>query len=120
MYTKKTPEDLDCGIRVGMKVFGGKWKCCILDAIHRGINRPADICRYAADATPRVIEMQLAELLYFGAIEKWAEDQYPKKTEYRLTAFGQTILPILNQIEEWGLIHSQFVKERQRELEECA
>lgn len=118
MYTKKIPEDLDCGIRVGMKVFGGKWKCCILDAIHRGINRPAAIRRYVSDATPRVIEMQLAELLFFGAIEKCVTDQYPKKSEYKLTDLGKTILPILNQIDQWGLVHSQFVKERQRELEE--
>lgn len=119
MYTKKIDEDLDCGIRVAMKVFGGKWKCCILDAINRGIARPADISRYITDASARVIEMQLAELLFFGAIEKCAEeDVYPKKSEYRLTPLGESILPILAHIDQWGLMHSDFVKERQRELEE--
>ena len=118
MYTKKIEEDLDCGIRVAAKVFGGKWKCCILDAIARNIVRPADIQRYIPDAAPRVIEMQLAELLFFGAIEKCSEDIYPRKSEYRLTPFGKSILPILAYMDQWGLDHSEFVKERQRELEE--
>ena len=119
MYTRKIEEDLDCGIRVAAKVFGGKWKCCILDAINRGINRPAEIGRYITDASSRVIEMQLAELLFFGAIEKCVEeDVYPKKSEYRLTALGQSILPILDHMDQWGLQHAAFIKERQKELED--
>lgn len=118
MYTKKIEEDLNCGIRVALKVFGGKWKCCILDAINRGIARPTDISRYIPDASLRVIEMQLAELMFFGAIEKCSLEEYPKKTEYCLTTMGESILPILSQMDQWGLMHSEFVKERQRELEE--
>ncbi len=118
MYTRKIKENLDCGILVAAKVFGGKWKLCVLDAINRGFVRPADICRYIDEASPRVIEMQLAELLFFGVIEKCAEDVYPKKTEYKLTALGESILPLLTQMDKWGTAHSEFIKERQRELEE--
>lgn len=39
MYTRKMEEDLDCGLLLAMKMMGGKWKCCILDAIIRGITR---------------------------------------------------------------------------------
>jgi DNA-binding HxlR family transcriptional regulator len=112
MYTKKIEEDLDCGLRIASIVFGGKWKCCILDAIHRGINRPSEIKRYIDEASLRVIEMQLAELLAYAAIEKCSEDLYPKKTEYRLTALGKSILPILAVMDEWGLKHSTVVKKR--------
>lgn len=118
MYTKKIKENLDCGILVAAKVFGGKWKLCVLDAIQKGIVRPADICRYIEDASPRVIEMQLAELLFFGVIEKCAADVYPKKTEYQLTALGESLLPLLSQIDNWGTTNAAFIKERQKELEE--
>lgn len=118
MYNKKIEEDLDCGIRIASKVFGGKWKCCILDAISRGITRPAEIGRYISEASLRVIEMQLAELLFFGAIEKCSEDVYPKKTEYTLSELGKSILPILAMMDEWGSTHSDFIKERQKELQE--
>ncbi|MEZ2440485.1 DNA-binding HxlR family transcriptional regulator [Chitinophaga sp. W3I9] len=116
MYTKKIEEDLDCGLRIAGKVFGGKWKCCILDAISKGINRPADINRYIGEASLRVIEMQIAELLFYGVVEKCSEKVYPKKSEYKLTAFGESILPVLVVMDEWGLKHSQLVKDRQSEL----
>ncbi len=119
MYQRKIEEDLDCGIYVASKVFGGKWKCCILDAINRGITRPADLCRYIPDASARVIEIQLAELLFYGVVEKYTEDVYPKKTHYGLTSVGESILPILAHMDEWGLAHSKFVKERLNELQDA-
>lgn len=118
MYTKKMEDDLNCGIRVAMKVFGGKWKLCILDAIKNGIVRPAEIHKSIPGSTLRVIEMQLAELLFFGVINKCAEDVYPRKTEYGFTPLGKTVLPILLQMDQWGTAHSALVKERQHELEE--
>ena len=120
MYEKKLEENLDCGIYVASKVFGGKWKCCILDAINRGISRPVDIYRYLDEPSKRIIEMQLAELLFFGVVERWVEeDVYPKKSEYRLTKMGRSILPIFEQMDRWGLAHSEFVKERLSELKEA-
>lgn len=65
MYKRKTSEDLDCGIRTAFKVFGGKWKLCIIDAINKGMTRPSEIHKYIGGTTLRVIEMQLAELLAF-------------------------------------------------------
>jgi DNA-binding HxlR family transcriptional regulator len=114
MYTRKTEEELDCGIRVAFKIFGGKWKLCIIDAIDRGIARPAEIHKSMSHVSRRVFEMQLAELLFWGVIEKSAGDGFPKKSEYRLTDFGRTILPLLSQIDQWGTTHSAFVQERQR------
>ncbi|MDR7132211.1 DNA-binding HxlR family transcriptional regulator [Algoriphagus sp. 4150] len=118
MYTRKIDEDLDCGIRVALKIFGGKWKLCIIDAINKGIVRPVEIHKNIPDSSLRVIEIQLAELLFFGVVDKCSEDVYPKKSEYELTALGKSLLPILAQIDSWGMAHSEFVKERLLELEE--
>jgi DNA-binding HxlR family transcriptional regulator len=117
MYTNKIEEDLDCGIRVAFKIFGGKWKLCILDAISKGITRPTDIQKEMKEASRRVIEIQLAELLFYGTVEKITADVYPKKSEYKLTMLGETILPLLNQIDKWGTVNSAFVKSKQLELE---
>ncbi|PST83646.1 transcriptional regulator [Pedobacter yulinensis] len=113
MYSKKQEEDLDCGIRIAFKIFGGKWKMCILDAISRGIVRPALIQKAIGIAPLRVIEMQLAELLADGVLEKRIEEGiYPKKSMYFLTPFGETILPVLTTIDRWGTEHSGYVKSR--------
>lgn len=117
MYKRKIEENLDCGIIVASKVFGGKWKCCILDTINRGITRPADIRSYIPEASKRVLEIQLAELLSHGIVEKSIEVMYPKETHYRLTTVGKSILPILTAMDQWGLTHSDFIKDKQQKLE---
>jgi DNA-binding HxlR family transcriptional regulator len=117
MYSRKVEEDLDCGIRVAFKIFGGKWKLCIVDAINKGIVRPGEIQKSIKEATARVIEMQLAELLFYGVVQKTSEDLYPKRSEYELTPLGKTILPLMNQIDKWGTANSDFIKSRHFELE---
>jgi len=112
MYERKIKEDLDCGIRVALKIFGGKWKLCIIDAINRGIRRPADIHKCIPGSTLRVIEMQLAELFQFGVVTRKAACVYPKKTSYHLTPFGKSLLPLLTRINDWGNEHAPFVKAR--------
>jgi DNA-binding HxlR family transcriptional regulator len=119
MYTKKIEEDLDCGLRIGFKIFGGKWKMCILDAINKGIIRPADIHRSMPEATLRVIEMQLAELLLFGIVDKIFGRCISKENRIQAYRTRQSILPILSQIDKWGTENSAFVKERLQELEEA-
>jgi len=116
MYSRKTDEDLSCGLRVAFKIFGGKWNLCIIDAIRQGITRPAEIHKWISSPPRRVIEIQLAELLFFGVVERQAEDTYPRKTEYRLTALGESILPLLDQLDKWGTEHKYFVMEKQNSL----
>ncbi|QNL51822.1 helix-turn-helix transcriptional regulator [Olivibacter sp. SDN3] len=117
MYERKMEEDLDCGIRAALKVFGGKWKLCIIDAIKRGIVRPVEIHKSIPGSTLRVIEMQLADLFFFGVVDRETEEVYPKKTEYRLTELGSSILPLLSGIDNWGNAHADYVKDKAGELQ---
>jgi DNA-binding HxlR family transcriptional regulator len=102
MYEKKIPEDLECGIVVAMKVFGAKWKPCIIDGINRGFRRPSELHREISAATPRVIDMQLRELESFGILFKVVHTGLPLKVTYYLTELGESILPIIEKLNEWG------------------
>ncbi|MDF2193781.1 helix-turn-helix domain-containing protein [Paraflavitalea sp. CAU 1676] len=103
MYERKIKEDLDCGIVVAMKVFGSKWKPCIIDAIGRGIKRPSELHRAITSTSARVIDMQLSELMAHGIVTRKIHAGFPLFVEYSLTAVGETILPILEQLNTWGL-----------------
>lgn len=111
MYLRKKNEDLNCGIYLAMKVFGSKWKPCIIDAINNGISRPSQIHREILSATPRVLDMQLKELEEYKVVEKISASGFPLKAEYRLTEFGNSILPILESLREWGVAHMDLIKE---------
>ncbi|MGL4582786.1 MAG: winged helix-turn-helix transcriptional regulator [Flavobacterium sp.] len=46
-----------------LKVIGGKWKPCIIDCIATGINKPTSIQKAIKNASLRVINQQMSELL---------------------------------------------------------
>ncbi|WP_207421554.1 winged helix-turn-helix transcriptional regulator [Desertivirga brevis] len=112
MYERKIKEDLDCGILIAMIVFGGKWKPCIIDAISKGFNRPSEIHRAIAEATPRVLDMQLRELLQLGVVRKETGGGFPLMSVYHLTPLGLTIIPVINEIGRWGNDYKEQLKER--------
>jgi DNA-binding HxlR family transcriptional regulator len=110
MYERKIKEDLDCGITVAMKIFGGKWKPCIIDAISRGTKRPSELHREITTTSPRVIDMQLSELITYGVLSKTIQTGFPLYVEYCLTPLGESILPILAHLNEWGTKNKEVAK----------
>lgn len=118
MYKRKIKEDLDCGLYVTMKIFGAKWKPCIIDAIARGAKRPSEIHKKITSTSPRVLDMQLRELLDFGVVARTIQSGYPLYVEYYLTPFGESMLPVLAQMAQWGETHKEFVKQRNALVEE--
>lgn len=110
MYNKKNPEDLDCGIEVAVKVFGGKWKPCIIDSIVKGHHRPSQIHRYIGTASPRVLNIQLRELEHYKVVRKKVFPGLPPRVEYYLTEAGKKILPVIALMERWGNQHKEEVK----------
>ena len=115
-YERKIKENLDCGIVLAMRVFGAKWKPCIIDGISKGYNRPSELHRYIPEATPRVIDMQLSELLDVGVVGKETGEGFPLHSQYYLTDLGQSIVPIIQQLDNWGNLHMETVKERLTEV----
>jgi DNA-binding HxlR family transcriptional regulator len=112
MHERKIKEDLDCGITIAIRVFGAKWQPCIIDALSGGSNRPSELHRRIPDATPRVLDMQLSELLELGVVSKRPSDGFPLHTSYFLTPLGESIIPIIRQLDAWGHAHKEEVKDR--------
>jgi DNA-binding HxlR family transcriptional regulator len=54
--------------------------------------------------------VQLNQLEKHGLVSKKIYAELPPKVEYRLTAFGQTVLPLLVALGEWGDRHQQRLR----------
>ncbi|MEV4887259.1 helix-turn-helix transcriptional regulator [Chitinophaga ginsengisegetis] len=117
MYERKIPEDLECGINVSMKVLSGKWKACILDSISKGVRRPSELHTAISSAAPRVINMQLRELEEYGMVCKKIFPGTPLKVEYYLTPTGESILPLVAAIDQWGLTNREHIIRMQEALQ---
>ncbi|GAA0550043.1 hypothetical protein GCM10009415_34970 [Chitinophaga japonensis] len=93
---------LDCGLSVAVKVVGGKWKAWIMDCIRRGIQRPSALHREMQEVSPRIINLHLKELEDYGIIYKQVYAEVPVRVEYRFTAVGESLLPVMDVLEQWG------------------
>ena len=56
----------------------------------------------ASGASKRVLAQQLKELMEYGVFQKQVIDPVCKHTEYTLTDLGRTLIPIIEQLRNWG------------------
>ncbi|TDE17085.1 winged helix-turn-helix transcriptional regulator [Dyadobacter psychrotolerans] len=105
MYEKKIPVLLDCGLHLFMEVMNGKWKANLIWNIYSGIKRPGELQRKIPKATRRVLDTQLRQLTEHGILSKIVFNELPLKVEYELTALGETLIPAITFIAQWGEDH---------------
>jgi len=85
-----------------MKYIGNKWKAVILIHLIEK-KRYNELRKELPVVTERTISLQLKELQKDGLIKRTVyTSKPPLKVEYELTAFGQTLIPLLKAIAEWG------------------
>lgn len=103
MYVKKNPIDYsDCSVRIAIDILSSSWNAWLLLEISKGVVRPCDLQRSISIAPKRVLTKQLGELEKMGILEKKVYPVLPLKVEYSLTELGYGLIPILNQMEQWG------------------
>lgn len=102
MYERKIPVDLDCPLRLTMSLIDSKWKSCILDELRNRSLRPSELHKLFPEATPRVLDIQLKELVEDGLVDRTIYPELPPRSEYTITDLGRTLIPILDSMIDWG------------------
>lgn len=110
-YERKIPIDLECGVTIYQIMVGGKWKPYLINCMNRGIYRLVEFQKIIPGSTKRVLAQQLMEMECMGLVSKTIYAEVPLRTEYRLTALGESTLPIIKAMDKWGLEHSGLFDE---------
>jgi len=110
MYERKVLPNLNCGLDLIGEVLYGKWKIRLLWFINQGHQRPSELQRKIPDATRRVLNIQLKELEDHDLITKKIYPVVPPKVEYSLTEFGQTLMPVIATLGNWGDTHEAHLR----------
>lgn len=76
-----------------------------------GIKRPSEFHRIIPGATKRVLQQQLNEMESMGIVSKEVFAEVPMRVEYTLTDTGYSLVPIIRQMDEWGLSHAHLFDE---------
>ena len=95
-----------CTISRAMEVLGEKWTVVVLREVFTGVRRFADM-RERTGIPRQVLTNRLASLVEHGLLrrEPYQEPGARARHEYRLTAKGLDLYPVLAAVKEWGDRH---------------
>ena len=85
----------NCLVEAVLGVIGGKYKPIILYHLIDSTLRFSKLRQFLPQATAKMMTQQLRELEADGLIHREVYPVVPPKTEYSLTDFGRTFIPIL-------------------------
>lgn len=91
-----------CPVDATISLIGGKYKAIILWQLSEDKKRYSELKRLIPKATPKMLTQQLRELERDGLITRTVYPVVPPKVEYNLSNLGQSIVPILDAMCEWG------------------
>lgn len=97
----KTPAS-ECSVETALDIIAGKWKGVLLYHLQHGSLRFGELGRRLPALTQRVLTRQLREMEADGLILRTIHAQVPPRVDYSLTPLGQSLLPIINGLKEWG------------------
>ncbi|MBP8082891.1 MAG: helix-turn-helix transcriptional regulator [Spirochaetes bacterium] len=95
-----------CAMELSLDLIGGKWKAMILWIISERIVRFNALRRELHGITQKMLTQQLRELEADGLLNRKVYPEVPPKVEYTLTEQAKKLLPVLEQLCEWGKKYS--------------
>ncbi len=91
-----------CPVQATIKVLSGKWKVQAVWHLSFGPRRFAELRHILPGVSERVLAAQLRELVRDGVINRTAVRSSPPKVTYSLSPSGQTLIPLLQDLCDWG------------------
>jgi Predicted transcriptional regulators len=93
----------DTGFGYTLSVIGGKYKMIIMYWLaERKVIRFNEFKRFIATISYKSLSSALKDLEADGIVVRTEFPQIPPKVEYRLSERGESLLPVLHVMCEWG------------------
>ena len=96
---KKTDKTLT---EIVFDVIGDRWKVKIVESLLDGTQRFGELKKSVGNITQKVLTSTLRKLEEHGVLIRKVYAQIPPKVEYRLTALGKKLKPMIDSMIEWG------------------
>ncbi|WP_025683519.1 winged helix-turn-helix transcriptional regulator [Paenibacillus maysiensis] len=102
------PAESDYAANVTLGIIEGKWKLLLLCHMHNGTKRFCEFTSLIPGLTQKVLTYQLRELEANGLVERKIYPEIPPRVEYSLTAYGESLVPLLDLMNQWGQDHQKL------------
>ena len=92
----------NCGVTHFLNRIGGKWKVLVIYGIDNKVNRFSSLQKMIPDISKQMLVNQLRELEEDKIIDRTIHAEVPPRVEYRITEYGQSIMPVIAVMDAWG------------------
>ncbi len=89
-------------IAAAMEIIGNKWTALILRDLVNSPKRFSELQKSVEGVSPRTLSQRLDDLESHAIITKAAFAEVPPRIEYTLTQKGRDLIPVLQQMADWG------------------
>lgn len=95
-------QSFNCPVEAALSLIGGKYKPLILWHLRSDPLHYMDLQRLIPLATPKMLTQQLRALESCGMLWRKVIPDKPPRTIYALTPFGESVVPVLDAMCQWG------------------
>ena len=92
-----------CPVETTLTLIGDKWKVLILRDLLPGTKRFGELKKSIGSVSQKVLTAQLRDMESSGLVNRKVYAEVPPRVEYSLTELGQSLKPILDALQDWGL-----------------
>lgn len=98
-----------CPLTAALAAIGGKWKLIILYWLAESPKHFAGLRQAMPGISQKVLTEQLRELVNDGIVKREPQGAIPAPVEYSLTEYGQSVLPLVEDVRVWGREHLEHL-----------
>ena len=100
----------NCPVEATLELIGGKYKALILWYLAEKKLRYSELRDRLNGITPKMLTQQLRELEATRLVHREVYPIVPPKVEYSLTDLGQSLMPIMVAMRDWGAYYMRQVQ----------
>jgi DNA-binding HxlR family transcriptional regulator len=91
-----------CPVCHTAEIISGKWTLLVIRDLADGCSRFCELERSLGGISPRTLSLRLRALEAEGIVQRRTYPEVPPRVEYRLTAKGMALVPLIDQMRHYG------------------
>jgi DNA-binding HxlR family transcriptional regulator len=95
-------ETSTCSVAACAEIIGAKWTALLVHDLSEGARRFSELEHSCPGISPRTLSERLRALEQEGIVTRQSYQESPPRVEYELTAKGQGLLPIIQEMRRFG------------------
>jgi DNA-binding HxlR family transcriptional regulator len=109
--TRRANPVSDCPLTAALAAMGGKWKLIIVYWLAEAPRHFTALRQLMPSISQKVLTEQLRELVADEIVQREPTGPAPSPVVYSLTAYGRSLLPVVETARTWGRGHIERFKE---------